>query len=132
MRLKAINDRTAAVLSAASAIHYAEEAHAKGESDMRTVLSCYEELYRQRRALLDEVLAYNLDIGDYVSTVVSPGTPNDKLVAMLIETKSADPMQAVPAATTSVSGSRSSSRRRRPHQRRLGAEHDAFRGTDTC
>ena len=110
MRLRAINHRTAAVISAANAIHYAEEAHAKGESDMRTVLSCHEELYHQRRALLDEVLAYNLDIGDYVSTVVSPSTPNDKLVAMLIETKSADQMQAVPTATTSVSGSGSPSR----------------------
>ncbi len=100
LRLKAINDRTAAVQSAATAIHSAEEAHAKGESDMRTVLACHEELYRQRRALLDEVLAYNLDIGEYVATVAAPGTPNEKLVAMLIETKPADRVSAVPTATS--------------------------------
>ncbi len=100
LRLKAINDRTAAVQSAAGAIHSAEEAHAKGESDMRTVLSCHEELYRQRRALLDEVLAYNLDIGEYVATVAAPGTPNEKLVAMLIATKPADRVSVAPAATS--------------------------------
>src|SRR5262249_19071280 len=50
LRLAGINDRTAAVQSATSAIHYAEEAHAKGEADLRTVLACHETLHRERRA----------------------------------------------------------------------------------
>jgi hypothetical protein len=87
IRLKSINDLTAAVQSASSAVHYAEEAHAKGEADMRTVLACHEALHNQRRAFLDAVLAYNVDIAEYASTVASPGTPNERFVGMLITTK---------------------------------------------
>jgi hypothetical protein len=101
LRLKAINDRTAAVSSALTAIHTAEEAHAKGEADMRTVLACHDDLYRQRRALLDEVLRYNLEIGDYASTVAAPGTPNEKMVAMLIEPGPSDHTPSAPATTSS-------------------------------
>jgi hypothetical protein len=103
LRLKAINDRAAALQAASSAIHYAEEAHAKGEADMRTVLSCHEELYKQRRALLDEVLRYNLDIGDYVTTVAAPGTPNEKLIAMLIEGKQTEQTPAASSEATNSS-----------------------------
>ena len=69
IRLKTINDRTAAVQSAASAVHYAEEAHARGEVDVRTVLACHDELHQQRRAFLDAVNDYNADIAEYAATV---------------------------------------------------------------
>jgi hypothetical protein len=95
IRLKTINDRTAAVQSAASAVHYAEEAHARGEVDMRTVLACHDELHQQRRAFLDAVNDYNADIAEYAATVAGTAAP-DRLVAMLIHVKSADRVSALP------------------------------------
>ncbi len=95
IRLKTINDRTAAVQSAASAVHYAEEAHARGEVDMRTVLACHDELHQQRRAFLDAVNDYNSDIAEYAATVAGAVAP-DRLVAMLIHVKPADRVSAVP------------------------------------
>jgi hypothetical protein len=107
IRWETINDRTAAVQSATSAIHYAEQAHAKGEADIRIVLACHEELYKQRRAFLDAVLNYNIDIADYAVAVAAPGTGNDKLVSMLIYTKQPDRVTSLPAraATSGVSSS---------------------------
>ena len=87
VRLKAINDRAAAVQSAVSAVHYAEQAHAAGEVDLRTVLACHEALHTQRRDFLDAVLQYNLDIGEYALAAAPVGTPADKIAAMLIPVK---------------------------------------------
>jgi hypothetical protein len=103
IRLQSVADRTAAVQSAMSAVHTAEEAHAKGETDMRTVLACHEQLHVQRRALLDAVLDYNLDIAEYAATVASPGTPNDKFVAMLIHTRQPERLSQVPTLATDPS-----------------------------
>jgi len=103
IRLQSVADRTAAVQSAMSAVHTAEEAHAKGEIDMRTVLACHEQLHVQRRALLDAVLDYNLDIAEYAATVAAPGTPNDKFVAMLIHTRQPERLSQVPTLATDPS-----------------------------
>jgi hypothetical protein len=103
IRLQSVADRTAAVQSAMSAVHTAEEAHAKGETDMRTVLACHEQLHVQRRALLDAVLDYNLDIAEYAATVAAPGTPNDKFVAMLIHTRQPERLSQVPTLATDPS-----------------------------
>src|SRR5262245_57141875 len=86
-----------------SAVHTAEEAHAKGETDMRTVLACHEQLHAQRRALLDAVLDYNLDIAEYAATVAAPGTPNDKFVTMLIHTRQPERLSQVPTLATDPS-----------------------------
>jgi len=103
IRLEALADRTAAVQSAMTAVRAAEEAHAKGEADMRTVLACHEQLHAQRRALLDAVLDYNLDIAEYAASVASPGTPNDKFVAMLIHTRQPERLSQVPTLATDPS-----------------------------
>jgi hypothetical protein len=103
IRLQSVADRTAAVQSAMSAVHTAEEAHAKGETDMRTVLACHEQLHAQRRALLDAVLDYNLDIAEYAAAVAAPGTPNDKFVAMLIHTRQPERLSQVPTLATDPS-----------------------------
>jgi hypothetical protein len=95
IRLKTINDRTAAVQSAASAVHYAEEAHARGEVDLRTVLACHDELHQQRRAFLDAVHDYNADIAEYAATLAGAAAP-DRLVAMLIHVKPAERVSAIP------------------------------------
>jgi hypothetical protein len=87
MELSVINDSVAAVQSAVSAVHYAEEAHARGEADMRTVLACHKELHDQRRAFLKEVQNYNLAIADYVDAVVPNETNAEKLAAMLVRPK---------------------------------------------
>ncbi|HEY2882747.1 MAG TPA: hypothetical protein VGJ15_09945 [Pirellulales bacterium] len=96
VRLQAINVRTAAVQSAVAAVHTAEEAHARGETDMRTVLACHEQLHQQRREFLDAVLQYNLDIAEYAATVANTGMSNDKFVAMLIRTKPPERIGAAP------------------------------------
>jgi hypothetical protein len=101
IRLKTINDRTAAVQSAASAVHYAEEAHARGEVDMRTVLGCHDELRQQRRAFLNAVNDYNVDIAEYASTVAGTIAP-DRLVAMLIHVKPADRVSAIPGRSGTI------------------------------
>lgn len=103
IRLQSVADRTAAVQSAMSAVHTAEEAHAKGETDMRTVLACHEQLHTQRRALLDAVLDYNLDIAEYAATVAAPGTPNDKFISMLIHTRQPERLSQVPTLATDPS-----------------------------
>jgi hypothetical protein len=95
IRLKTINDRTAAVQSAASAVHYAEEAHARGEVDMRTVLACHDDLHRQRRDFLNAVNDYNVEIAEYAATVAGNAAP-DRLVAMLIHVKPDERVSALP------------------------------------
>jgi hypothetical protein len=100
IQLKVISDRAAAVRSAMDAVHFAEEAHARGEADMRTVIACHEDLHRQRRDFLNAVLNYNLDIGEYAVAVAAPGTPQDKFVAMLIKPKPTERLTAVPERPT--------------------------------
>ncbi len=78
------------------AVHYAEEAHAHGEADIRTVLACHEDLHKQRRDFLNAVYNYNLDVAEYAAIVAAPGTPEDKFVAMLIRPKPADRLSAIP------------------------------------
>jgi hypothetical protein len=87
MELKVFNDSAAAVQSAMSAVHYSEQAHARGEADMRTVLACHKELHDQRRLFLYEVLKYNLGIAEYVAAVVPNETATEKLAAMLVRPK---------------------------------------------
>ena len=94
IRLKTINDRTAAVQSAASAVHYAEEAHARGEVDMRTVLACHDELHEQRRLpRCGERLQRRRR---RIRRHRCRRRCADRLVAMLIHIKPADRVSAVP------------------------------------
>jgi hypothetical protein len=113
IRLKAINDRAAAVQSAVSAVHYGEQAHAAGELDLRTVLACHEALHTQRREFLDCALQYNLDIGEYALAAAPAGTPPEKLAGMMIPVKQPERLSAVPgklAAPSSAVGSERSPR----------------------
>ncbi|HEY2827379.1 MAG TPA: hypothetical protein VGJ04_07235, partial [Pirellulales bacterium] len=88
------------VRSALDAVHYAQEAHTRGEADLRTVLSCFEDLHRQRREFLDAILDYNLDVADYAVAVAAPGTPHDKFVAMLIRPKPVERLSSIPERST--------------------------------
>jgi hypothetical protein len=97
VRLDAISVRTAAVQSAASAARYADDAHAKGETDMRTVLACHDEWHRQRREFLDAVLDYNLDIAEYAAAAVPSDMPAEKFVAMLVRPKPAEGATSAPS-----------------------------------
>ena len=98
MRLAAIDDLTASVQAALGAIHTAEEAHAKGETDMRTVLACHEALHDQRRQFLGAVFDYNVEIAEYAATVAAPGMTNDHFVAMLIYSKPTERIGSLPIA----------------------------------
>jgi hypothetical protein len=95
-RVKIINDRAAAVQSARSSVHYAEQAYVQKEADLRTVLGCIDDLHNQRREFLNAVLQYNLDIAEYAVSAASGGTPPEKFVAMLIHAKPAERLTAVP------------------------------------
>jgi hypothetical protein len=94
IRLQAIQDRTLAVQAASSAVRYADDARAKGQADLQTLLNCQGELARQRRAFLAAVRDYNLDIGEYALAVADPTLPNERLVAMLIVVKTSSPTAA--------------------------------------
>ena len=94
IRLQAIQDRTLAVQAASSAVRYADDARAKGQADLQTLLNCHAELARQRRAFLAAVRDYNLDIGEYALAVADPTLPNERLVAMLIVVKTPSPTAA--------------------------------------
>jgi hypothetical protein len=96
IHLKIIDAHAAAVRSAMDAVHYAEEAHAHGEADIRTILACHEDLHKQRRDFLNAIYNYNLDVAEYAATVAAPGTSDDKFVAMLIRPKPADRLSAIP------------------------------------
>jgi hypothetical protein len=100
IRVKIIDDHAAAVRSAMDAVHYAEEAHSRNETDIRTVLACHEDLHRQRRDFLQAVSDYNLDIAEYAAGVAAPGTPQEKFVGMLIRPKPTDRLSAVPERST--------------------------------
>jgi hypothetical protein len=105
IRLQAIQDRTLAVQAASSAVRYADDARAKGQTDLPTLLNCHAELARQRRAFLAAVRDYNLEIGEYALAVADPSLPNERLVAMLIVVKPSPSVAArneptlAPAAT---------------------------------
>ncbi len=101
VRLKAINDRAAAVQSAVSAVHYGEQAHAAGEIDLRTVLACHEALHEQRRNFLDTIMQYNFEIAEYALAAAPAGTPPEKVAAMLIPVKPTERVSAVPGKPTS-------------------------------
>jgi hypothetical protein len=94
IRLQAIQDRTLAVQAASSAVRYADDARAKGQADLQTLLNCHAELARQRRAFLAAVRDYNLDIGEYALAVADPTLANERLVAMLIVVKAPSPTAA--------------------------------------
>src|SRR5205085_2057326 len=55
IRREAIESRAVAVQAAATAVHVAEEAHAKGQTDLPTLLACYTSLARERRDFLSAV-----------------------------------------------------------------------------
>ncbi len=96
LRLKAINDRASTVHSATSAIYYAEQAHAKGEADLQTVLACHDDLRIQRRNFLEAVLQYNLDVAEYAAAAAPAGTSSEKFASMLIPAKPPERVSAVP------------------------------------
>ena len=87
LRREAIDVRTAAVQAAASAVHVAEEAYAKGQVPVQTLLAAQSELSRQRKAFVAAVRDYNLEIAEYALGVADPGTSNAVLVSMLTRTK---------------------------------------------
>ena len=87
IRREAIETHVAAVQAAASAVHAAEDARAKGQADLQNVLLCHAELSRQRRSFLAAVRDYNLDIDEYALTVADPNVPTDRVIGMLIRMK---------------------------------------------
>jgi hypothetical protein len=99
IRREAIETHVAAVQAAASAVHSAEDARAKGQADLQNVLLCDAELSRQRRSFLAAVRDYNLDIDEYALTVADPNVPMDRVISMLIRLKPAAPTVAPPASS---------------------------------
>jgi hypothetical protein len=97
IRLKAINDWVATVHSGTTAVQYAEQAHAKGEVDLRTVLACHEELRMERRRFLDAVYRYNVDIAEYAALAAPAGTSPEKFASMLIPAKQPERLSALPS-----------------------------------
>jgi hypothetical protein len=95
-RQKSINEWVATVHSTTSAVHYAEQAHAKGEVDMRTVLACHDALREQRRKFLDAVMLYNFEIAEYAALAAPAGTSADKFVGMLIPGKGPERIGSLP------------------------------------
>lgn len=95
LRLEAIQSRTEAVRAASTAVHFAEDSRAKGQTDLQTLLNCHADLARQRRAFLATVRDYNLDIGEYALAVADPGITTERLVAMLILVKAQAPLTTV-------------------------------------
>jgi hypothetical protein len=91
IRREAIETHVAAVQAAASAVHAAEEARTKGQSDLQNLLQCEADLSRQRRSFLKAVRDYNLDIDEYALTVAEPTVPTDRVIGMLIRMKPATP-----------------------------------------
>jgi hypothetical protein len=103
IRREAIETHVAAVQAAASAVHSAEDARAKGTSDLQNLLLCKADLSRQRRSFLMAVRDYNYDIDEYALTVAEPNVPTDRVIGMLIRTRpAAAPTIAPPAAATTI------------------------------
>jgi hypothetical protein len=101
IRREAIETHVAAVQAAASAVHAADDARAKGGSDLQNLLLRGADLSRQRRLFLAAVRDYNFDIAEYALTVAEPSVPTERVIGMLIRTKpSAPPATSVvpPAA----------------------------------
>ena len=103
IRREAIETHVAAVQAAASAVHSAEDARAKGQSDLQNLLLCEADLSRQRRSFLAAVRDYNFDIDEYALTVAEPNVPTDRVIGMLIRTRpAASPTIAPPPAAAAV------------------------------
>jgi hypothetical protein len=96
LRVRTINDWVVTVHSATSAVHYAEQAHAQGTADMRTVLACHDALREQRRKFLEAVYQYNCDIAEYAALAAPAGTTAEKFVGMLIPAKGPERIGALP------------------------------------
>ena len=106
IRREAIETHVAAVQAAASAVHSAEDARAKGTSDLQNLLLCQADLSRQRRSFLMAVRDYNYDIDEYALTVAEPNVPTDRVIGMLIRTKpAAAPTIAPPPSSTVAAAS---------------------------
>jgi hypothetical protein len=89
LRREVIETRAATVQASSSAVHFADEALAKPQSEvqLQTVLDCHASLSHERRAFLAAVRDYNLDIAEYALNVADPTLPNERLVGMLIPIK---------------------------------------------
>jgi hypothetical protein len=96
LRVKSINDWVVTVHSASSAVHSAEQAHAQGTIDMRSVLACHDALREQRRKFLEAVYQYNCDIAEYAALAAPAGTTAEKFVGMLIPAKGPERIGALP------------------------------------
>jgi hypothetical protein len=110
LRREAIETHVATVQAAASAVHTADEAHAKSQTDIYNLLYCEAELSRQRRSFLVAVRDYNLDIAEYALTVAEPNVPVERVIGMLIRVKqpttapsSTAPSSAAPSGAAAAS-----------------------------
>lgn len=103
LRAKAIDAHAAAVLAAEDALDAAmEDSPATGR--LATILSCLDELGRQRRAMMACVCRYNHDIADYALTVASPAATPEFLAGMLIKQSRATATPAVATVPAVASG----------------------------
>jgi hypothetical protein len=104
LRVKTINDWVVTVHSGTGAAHSAEQAHAQGAVDLRTVLACHDAVREHRRKFLEAVYQYNCDIAEYAALASPAGTTAEKYVGMLIPTKGPDRITSLPARPTLPQG----------------------------
>lgn len=86
-------------------LHGKSSAYRSGTDSLDTLLECHQRLYASRRAFLDSVLDYNLDIARYATLATPQNISAAQLVPMLIRNASAPRrrVSAVPGAEDGLS-----------------------------
>ncbi len=90
LRRKAIDAHGEAVVAALDSVTATSE-QVPGAGGLATLLDALELLNHERRAFINAVRTYNLDIAEYAFTVAPAGAPSETLVSMLIRTSSPPP-----------------------------------------
>jgi len=85
IRRRAIENRASAVQAARDAQVVTVDSYESADVELPAVLTCLEQCFRQRQAMIASVCRYNHDIADYALAVAPPGASAQDLVGMLIE-----------------------------------------------
>ena len=86
VRRRAIDAHAEAIVAALDAVEATGEQFQTTGQGLATLLDAIDLLKQQRRAFIDEVRNYNLDIAEYAFAVAPAGVGGDTLVSMLIRT----------------------------------------------
>lgn len=102
-RLAALEAHAAAVQASYDLLDTAQDAYGRGEISLATIFACLDDLTREQRTFVTQVVQYNNDIATYALAIPPEGTSSTSLVTMLIKTSRTQPSQPASGDSSFVS-----------------------------